>query len=332
MLEVKCNRRREILMPVDVIHRPFYRARSWQNCFCEGPYGELYFSEAATDGFTLSFQQMRINRKVDLEIKRDPVGVELYITLFDGAEWEYSPLAPVRTAKGMLGLRFLKRIPVTAQLYPGNFGFLTIQIPHHFFAELSCRFLNLVEYYERTLRGIPWQFDLKIPFAKRWQLLNSMKLFTGYPADGVCGAIHLRVLAEAFLLESLSAMILNVPIPLNIPSEMLKARTAAELLSTDLRNKLTTKQLARDLHTNDFELKRRFRQLSGTSIFRFREMKRMEQAVEWLINTDMPCEVIAAQLGYKSLVRFGLTFQRHFGFRPANLRADESVEIIPKQS
>ncbi len=94
---------------------------------------------------------------------------------------------------------------------------------------------------------------------------------------------------------------------------------ARDYLLAHLDTPISIKQLARFACINDYKLKKGFKQLFGSTIFNFLENKRMQKAMEHLMNTDLPISEIAHILGY-SYAHFSGIFKKHFGFPPLYFR------------
>ncbi len=80
------------------------------------------------------------------------------------------------------------------------------------------------------------------------------------------------------------------------------------------------KELAQIAHTNEHKLKNGFKQLYGTTVFRFQADIRMKQAKILVANTIMSIKQIADQLGYKSAAHFSRSFKETFGTNPRTYR------------
>lgn len=95
---------------------------------------------------------------------------------------------------------------------------------------------------------------------------------------------------------------------------------AREILVSDFENIPTIKQLARKVGTNDFNLKRGFKQLFGNSIFAYVQTVRLERARELLKETDYSITDIAYMTGYDHCNNFSVAFKRKFGMGPKFFR------------
>jgi AraC-like DNA-binding protein len=79
--------------------------------------------------------------------------------------------------------------------------------------------------------------------------------------------------------------------------------------------------LAHKVGTNDFKLKKGFKELFGTTVFGYMQQVRMEEARRILLHTDRSVSDIAETVGYSNISNFTNAFKKHFGCSPRGLRA-----------
>jgi len=105
------------------------------------------------------------------------------------------------------------------------------------------------------------------------------------------------------------------------PSDAEKIRCAKDLLLADLANPPSLAQLARLVGTNEFVLKKGFRELFGMPVFQFLYQRRMVHAWEILQNdrTKSVAEV-GFEVGYDDHSAFTRAFANCFGLRPSEVR------------
>jgi len=82
----------------------------------------------------------------------------------------------------------------------------------------------------------------------------------------------------------------------------------------------TLTDLARQVGINDCTLKRRFRQVFGTTVFGYLHNYRMEQARTLLLENQLTIAAIAHRVGYNNLCAFSTAFRKKFGMSPREMR------------
>ncbi len=91
---------------------------------------------------------------------------------------------------------------------------------------------------------------------------------------------------------------------------------AKEILLVNLENPPSLIELARQVGLNEFKLKRGFRQVFGTSAFKYLHDYRLEKARQLLSLGEMKVEEVAIRVGFDSRSYFALAFRKKFGLNP----------------
>jgi AraC family transcriptional regulator, transcriptional activator of the genes for pyochelin and ferripyochelin receptors len=99
-------------------------------------------------------------------------------------------------------------------------------------------------------------------------------------------------------------------------SDIEKIYQAKEILLSNLENPPSLMELARQVGLNDFKLKRGFRQVFGTSAFKYLHDYRLEKARQLLVSGEMNVEEVAFKVGFDSRSYFALAFRKKFGLNP----------------
>lgn len=107
--------------------------------------------------------------------------------------------------------------------------------------------------------------------------------------------------------------------PLREP-DIRKIREAHDHILMDLEETSSLKELAHSFGINEFKLKYGFKQVYGTTVFRFLMDERLKKASLLLQNTDMPLKRIAEMTGFKSFPHFSKAFKKRFGYCPSDLK------------
>ncbi|RAK63157.1 helix-turn-helix transcriptional regulator [Hymenobacter edaphi] len=83
--------------------------------------------------------------------------------------------------------------------------------------------------------------------------------------------------------------------------------------------------LARLFGTNDFKLKRGFRQLFNTTVFGYVAERRLAVAQQLLTLTDQPVQDIAEAVGFSNPAHFTTAFRKKFGVAPSQVRRNPAL-------
>ncbi|MEM7108564.1 MAG: AraC family transcriptional regulator [Bacteroidota bacterium] len=99
-----------------------------------------------------------------------------------------------------------------------------------------------------------------------------------------------------------------------------KLYAVREILSQHLSGDFSLHSLAQQVGTNEFTLKKGFKELFGTSVFGYWNQMKMQEARTLLAEGVMTVKEISAKIGYKNPQHFSTAFKRRFGFSPGELK------------
>ncbi|SFZ89523.1 AraC-type DNA-binding protein [Flaviramulus basaltis] len=100
-----------------------------------------------------------------------------------------------------------------------------------------------------------------------------------------------------------------------------KIRKGHETILNNLEKDLPSlKEFALQLGTNEFKLKYGFRELYGTSVFKFLLDERLRKSKMMIQYSDQALKTIAHKTGFKSMPHFSRAFKKRFGYAPSELR------------
>ncbi|RTQ48616.1 AraC family transcriptional regulator [Hymenobacter gummosus] len=91
-------------------------------------------------------------------------------------------------------------------------------------------------------------------------------------------------------------------------------------------------ELARLFGTNDFKLKKGFRQLFDTTVFGYVAEKRLTVAQQLLTLTDQPVQDIAESVGFTNAAHFATAFRKKFGVAPSQVRRSPAMHKAAEAS
>lgn len=139
-----------------------------------------------------------------------------------------------------------------------------------------------------------------------------------------------RLLVEAKTLEWL-ATLLDQPVfspcraivPQRDAREEAALTSAARILDTRCEEDHSIAQLSREVHLNEFKLKRGFRQRFNTTVFGYLRQRRMERARELLQSKDASVIEVANAVGYSNPSHFARAFKEAYGVNPSDFARKE---------
>lgn len=109
-------------------------------------------------------------------------------------------------------------------------------------------------------------------------------------------------------------------------SDIDKIRAAGEFIKSHLEEEIPSlKDMALVFGTNEFKLKRGFKELYGMTVFQFLKEERLRKAHIIVDHSDKTFKEIAKMVGFKSATHFSREFKKRYGYRPKELRSTKEI-------
>ncbi|MBQ9784682.1 MAG: helix-turn-helix domain-containing protein [Clostridia bacterium] len=106
-------------------------------------------------------------------------------------------------------------------------------------------------------------------------------------------------------------------------------KTLGELIKLyvkkNLNSKITLADMSWNLHCSTVTLTEHFKKEFGITIMQYVTQKRMEQAREMLLNTELPIGEIAQMCGFPDVEYFSRTFKAGYGISPKQWRRTQNL-------
>ncbi|MEM9675623.1 MAG: AraC family transcriptional regulator [Bacteroidota bacterium] len=99
-----------------------------------------------------------------------------------------------------------------------------------------------------------------------------------------------------------------------------RLHAAREILDQQLNATFTLNSLAQQVGTNEFALKKGFKELFGTTVFGYWNQIKMQEARMLLTEGMMNIAEISSRIGYKNPQHFSTAFKKYFGYSPSELK------------
>ncbi len=103
-------------------------------------------------------------------------------------------------------------------------------------------------------------------------------------------------------------------------SEREKLYLAKEILFKNLNNPPSLSDLSKEIGLNTFKLKKNFKELFGTPVFKYLQNERLTIAHQMIRNEEATVQEAAWHVGYDSLSSFSNAFAKKFGYRPSQIK------------
>ena len=102
--------------------------------------------------------------------------------------------------------------------------------------------------------------------------------------------------------------------------ELEKLYAVREIISNHISESFSLTELAQQVGTNEFTLKKGFKELFGTTVFGYWNELKMEWAKQMLSEDGLTVTEVSEKIGYKNPQHFSTAFKRWYGFSPGELK------------
>lgn len=108
---------------------------------------------------------------------------------------------------------------------------------------------------------------------------------------------------------------------LQLESDIKRIREVHQFILNNLDRSLPgIREIARKFQLNEYKLKKGFKEIYNTTIFRFHLDERLKQAYILIQNSPMSLKTVAFTNGFKSFPHFSQAFKKKYGFSPKKLQ------------
>jgi len=285
----------------------------------ENPLGRNVVHECFFDGMHIVYEDMKLVRPMAIELETDYETVEMHFELYGRASRRigrtnqtdfsanshnllYTPAGKVRHPDCLLSRELEVHIAVPRfRRFAEGMG-----------SALLDGFLTAIARQEPAQLS-PHNLPLT---PAMMQTVNAM-------LHGDRQGIHKRLFLEAktielllMQLEQMQAHLCGPSCPGVRPDLAERMHHAKDIALQNLRRPLSLPDLARKVGTNEFALKKGFREIFGTTVFGLLAEVRMERARDLLLSGRMNVSEISDRLGYSNVANFSTAFKKRFGMPP----------------
>jgi AraC-like DNA-binding protein len=138
---------------------------------------------------------------------------------------------------------------------------------------------------------------------------------------GTFKRIYLEAKVNELLLLQLEQFFDNGILPSSLQKKDIEKMYAVrDYIVNNLNTDSSLNDLAHLVGTNEFTLKKGFKELFGTTVFGFWNDLKMEQAKRMLLDSNLNINEISDSIGYKNPRHFSSAFKRKFNILPSKFR------------
>jgi AraC-like DNA-binding protein len=99
-----------------------------------------------------------------------------------------------------------------------------------------------------------------------------------------------------------------------------KMNEVREILVSDFNSQHSLRTLAHMVGTNEFNLKKNFKMVFGTTVYGYLNQYKMEEAKKVLMSGQHNVSEVSSKMGYKYATHFTSAFKKYFGYLPTKIK------------
>ncbi len=203
-----------------------------------------------------------------------------------------------------------------------NIKLFEINLTTHFFKQFLPRD---VKYFQPFLQAIEQKKTSSISnhnFIITTPMQLIIREILGCQRKGVFKRMFLQAKVIELLLLQLEQMLSshNETFYSIKPRDVERMYAVREHILTHLNGSYTLTNLAQQFGTNEFTLKKGFKEVFGTTVFNFWSEAKMEEAKKMLLEGELNISQVSDKIGYKNPQHFSTAFKRKFGYVPSQLK------------
>lgn len=100
-------------------------------------------------------------------------------------------------------------------------------------------------------------------------------------------------------------------------ADIQKMNKVKDIILKDVKQNFLLKRLANEVGTNEFTLKKNFKTVFGTSVFKYINEAKMQKAKSLIAEQNLTITHIAELVGYKNATHFTTAFKKKYGIVPS---------------
>ncbi|MEM0939831.1 MAG: AraC family transcriptional regulator [Bacteroidota bacterium] len=286
-------------------------------------FGKMFYTELFFEGFRISYGDLALHRDTQFFMESDIETVEMQFTIS----------GDMLTKDQETGMVFEQSCNQHNVFYHNGFrgtsewshktrmqGFGVNLMPSFFEkylpdnAEAFENFKNQL-YYRRT--SLLSQYQLQITpkmFLIIKEILNSKRQ-----------EVYKKIFIEAKVIELLMLQLEQISEHKGDffcslkKTDIEKMHQVKEIILNNLSRPYSLISLAKQVGTNEYTLKKGFKEVFGTTVFGFWNELKMQESKNLLLEQKLSVSEVSERIGYKRPQYFSAAFKKYFGFSPSQL-------------
>lgn len=285
------------------------------------------FRNLKIDGISIDIIDKRHKSPIKMDVKQDTEHLEICFELEGHKHYAPKDGNYLNTLNGRYSFFYFKNLDGELTFYPEEGKHKCVEI------ELSIPFLKRLLNNDLSILG---DFGEKIQKRENAVFINNatISLQMRYilkqiidPPQKLSGVLR-KVSTESHIIDLILLVVLQAKersqkIAKNSilsQDDINKIYKAREIIIEKIDAPCSLLELARLSGINDFKLKKGFKEIFGTTVFKYLFDERMERSKSLILEGKLTISEITFMIGYKNPAHFSAAFKRKFGYLPSDLR------------
>lgn len=285
--------------------------------------GEICYHEMFIEGIHIAYGDMRLKNRTILFFESDFETIEMHFELLGCTETSINNISksPYNFQCNQHNILYAPALKGAVTFSSGESKVLEINMAPSMLkkylgdTETFKVFIDQIAHQNPTMLG-----RHNMPVTKEMmQIINGI---TNCNKSGVFKRMYLEAKVIELLLlqlEQFSTHQCNDFCSMK-PADIEKIHAAREIMLKNASNPYSLGRLAHEAGTNEFTLKKGFKELFGTTVFGMLADLKMDEAREHLLNSELSLTEISALAGYQHPNHFSAAFKRKYGVTPGKFR------------
>ncbi|PWN66181.1 helix-turn-helix transcriptional regulator [Chryseobacterium oncorhynchi] len=285
------------------------------------PYGDGFYHEICFENIHISFGNISLANKLQLYFESDFDTVEMHFAL-KGKSLAISEnfQKTVQFDSYQHNIIYAHHMQGKMEFYGPDIHILEINLAPDFFKKFLPDYSGLFETFRNAIEK--QHSSLINPDHHRislemYQILNDI---TNCDRKGIFKRIYLEAKVSELLLLQLEQLFQDESSTSSLSKkDEEKIYAVRDYIVSNLNADCSLNDLAHQVGTNEFTLKKGFKELFGTTVFGFWNDTKMEQAKRLLLDSNMNISEVSDLIGYKNPRHFSAAFKRKYNVLPSKI-------------
>ena len=282
--------------------------------------GSLQFTDYFMEGLQMTYMHGRLEAPLQTDLLVERPWIAFYYQLEGDMASRKCALRPLHVGAGSQNVMG-DEAPVNTYTFRGQqerFSSFCLHLTPQFFNELLANNIEWLSVHNKNL-GRAEPFVLLPPgtaISPRQRAL--IQQIVQCPYNGPLKKMFLEARILDLFMEQQAELSRLTQHPSSRERDLLYS--IRDFLTENYAEPPSLLKLAHLFGTNDFKLKKGFRQLFGTTVFGYIAEQRLRVALQLLTLTEQPVQEVAESVGFSNPAHFTTAFRRKFGLTPSQVR------------